>query len=84
MTDDHSHDHGPSSTGYFPPAEVLVPQLQQEIANLNNERVMLRAQVEFQAQIIESLQRQLADGSSKLDEASMTDRVVAEADGVID
>lgn len=76
----HSHDaepiEEPKQVGYFPPDSLVIPKLRQELANLNDARFMLTQQVEFQAQIIDSMQAQLTLAMGQLEEAGIEPKTV--------
>jgi capsule polysaccharide export protein KpsE/RkpR len=74
MTDDHAHVNGsePDASDseetqiYMPPAELMVQQLHQKLAQQSIELFQLQSAAEFQSGIIKHLQTELQRVSTEL------------------
>lgn len=71
MPTDHSHE----PTIYNPPPEYVIDTLRAEIANLNDQRMTLQTQVNFQVRVIEGLSNQLHELEHRLELLNATDPV---------
>lgn len=59
----HDHEHDPMDDALQPPADVLLAQLQPELARLLEEVIAMRATIAFQNEVIAALQGQLREAS---------------------